>query len=145
MGWVLGFSPLLSLQSILVLLVMFIFRIQLGAAFISAFFFQFIAYAFDPVCDALGRWVLEQPNLRPYFEWAYATPFIPFTRFNNSIVMGSGIFALLGAPLIAVVAYYLVKKYRISVMERFKNTKLFKAFKMTAFYRWYAKYDELFN
>jgi len=38
-GVILGFAPILSLQALLVIFCCFFFRIQLGAAFLSAFFF----------------------------------------------------------------------------------------------------------
>jgi uncharacterized protein (TIGR03546 family) len=98
LGLVLGLSPTLSLQTLLVFLLIFLFRIQAGAAILSAFFFKFAGYLLDPVVDPLGRWVLEQQNLRPLFIELYNMPIVPFTRFNNSIVMGSGVLALALAP-----------------------------------------------
>ena len=41
-GLILGFAPVLSLQALLVFICIFLFRIQLGAALLSAFFFAFI-------------------------------------------------------------------------------------------------------
>lgn len=38
LGVILGFSPFLSLQTLIVLFLIFLFRIQMGAAFLSAFF-----------------------------------------------------------------------------------------------------------
>ena len=64
-GLILGFAPILSLQALLVLACCFFFRIQLGAAFLAAFFFKFVAYVFDPVSDQLGRAILENQSLRP--------------------------------------------------------------------------------
>jgi len=48
-GFILGMSPMLSLQTFLVFLIIFFFRIQAGAAFLAAFFFAFIAYVLDPI------------------------------------------------------------------------------------------------
>ena len=50
---------MLSLQGLLVLICIFAFRIQMGAAFLAAFFFAFIAYLLDPVFHALGSTILE--------------------------------------------------------------------------------------
>lgn len=145
LGLVLGFSPLLSLQSLLIICICFFFRVQLGAAFISGFFFKFVAYLIDPVSDLLGRTVLESESLRPLFVELYNLPLIPLTRFNNSIVMGSGLTALILAVPLFFVFKRLILKYRKYVVERVRGTKWWKAMQATAFFKWYASYDRLFG
>ena len=93
-GVFLGFAPFLSLQTFLVLFIVFIFRVQLGAAFLSAFFFKFVAFLLDPVADILGRSVLESSGLRGLWSSMYNVPLLPMTRFNNSIIMGSFLISL---------------------------------------------------
>lgn len=145
LGLFLGFAPFLSLQTLLVLFLVFVFRIQLGAAFLSAFFFKFIAYLVDPAADQLGRKVLEAEALRPLFITLYNMPIVPLTRFNNSIVMGSMVVSL----ILVVPAFFLFKKlilkYREHIVARFQKTKFWKAFTATTIYQWYQKYDNLYN
>lgn len=144
-GIILGFAPFFSLQTFLVLFLVLIFRVQLGAAFLSAFFFKFVAFLADPAADLLGRWALELEALRPLYTQLYQMPIIPMTRFNNSIVMGSLIVSL----LLVVPAFFIFKKlilkYREVVVARFKQTKFWKVFTATTFYKWYVKYDDLYN
>jgi hypothetical protein len=59
--------------------------------------------------------------------------------------MGSGVVALLTAPLVAGFARILIVKYREKVVSRFQQSKFWHGFKATSFYQWYAKYDELFG
>lgn len=145
LGLVLGFSPFLSLQTFVILALIFFFRIQLGAAFLSAFFFKFVAYLLDPAADHLGRLVLEAEGIRPIFISLYNMPIVPLTRFNNSIVMGS---AVLGF-LLAIPAYFIFKvlilKYRATVVAQFKQTKIWKAWTGTTIFKWYATYDNLYG
>lgn len=145
MGLILGFSPVLSLQTLLVFVCLFFFRIQMGAAFVAAFFFGLIAYIFDPVCDSLGRVVLEIDALKGLYTSLYNMPIVPFTKFYNSIVMGSFVVAVILFPFVFIASKILIKKYRTSVLDRIKETKFFKAIKATAFFKWYAKYDELYR
>ncbi len=144
-GLILGFSPILSLQAFIVLFLAFFFRIQLGAAFLSAFFFKFVAFLIDPLADQLGRSILESQSLRPIFVSLYNMPLVPLTRFNNSIVMGSAVVGL----LLAVPGFFIFKnliiKYRITVVEQFRTTKIWKAFAATKIYNWYCKYTELYG
>lgn len=141
-GFILGMTPVLSLQSLLVFLILFFFRIQIGAAFLAAFFFKFIAYLLDPVFDLVGRKVLEMPALEPLFTKLFNMPIIPFTRFNNSIVMGSGVITILLSPIVFIICQRLIIKYRETILARFKTTKVWKAVEATKFYQWYYKYDQ---
>lgn len=144
-GLILGFAPFLSLQTLLVFTLVFIFRIQLGAAFLSAFFFKFIAYLLDPVAHQIGKSVLETESLRDLFVTMYNMPIIPMTRFNNSVIMGSLILSL----VLTIPAFFffrmLILKYRKNIVEKFKKTKAWKAFAATSLYNWYSKYDSLYG
>lgn len=144
-GLFLGFAPFLSLQTLLVFTLVLVFRIQLGAAFLAAFFFKFIAYLIDPAAHYLGKLILESEALRPLFVEMYNAPIIPLTRFNNSIIMGSFAISLILSPLAFFLFKYLIVKYREIIVTRFKSTKLWKAFAGTTFYNWYCKYDQLYG
>jgi uncharacterized protein (TIGR03546 family) len=141
-GMILGFTPAFSLQTLLVFLVIFLFRVQLGAALTSAVFFKVFAFALDPLFDAAGSAVLELDALRPTFTWLYNLPIVPFTRFYNSIVMGSGVVALALVVPVFFLAKALVLTYRATIVSRFEKTAFWKAVKATSFYKWYLKYEE---
>ena len=144
-GFVLGMSPGLSIQSLIIFICIFIFRIQAGAALISAAFFAFAGYLLDPLFHMVGSKILEAESLQGLFTTMYNMPLVPLTRFNNSIYMGSGFLGILLAPFIFILSTVLIVKYRKTVVERFKDSKFWKAIKATSFYKWYAKYDELYN
>jgi len=144
-GFILGMTPMLSLQSLLVFIFIFFFRIQAGAAFLSAFFFAFIAWLLDPVFHAAGVQILEMPALQGLFTTMYNVPLLPLTRFNNTIVMGSGVVAILLSPVIFFVSRMLVLKYRIAVVAKIKETKFWKALQATSLYKWYYTYDKLYG
>ena len=145
LGFVLGMTPAFSLQTILVILLLLFFRIQLGAALVAAFFFKFIAFALDPVFHSVGSAVLSMESLKGLFTQLYNMPVVPWTRFYNTIVMGSGVLSLALTPVIFFASLWLVGKYRKNVYEKIKQTKFFKAVKATGFYKWYVKYEEFYG
>ncbi|WP_415061882.1 TIGR03546 family protein [Bdellovibrio sp.] len=145
LGLILGFAPFLSIQTLLVLAIIFVFRVQIGAAFLSAFFFKFTAYFFDQPAHLLGKAVLESESLRPLFVTMYNMPLVPMTRFNNSIVMGSMIVSILLLPFAYAGFKIAILKYRATVVARFKGTKAWKAFAATKLYNWYTTYDKLYG
>lgn len=141
-GLILGFSPLLSLQVAAIFLLILMFRIQAGTAFVSAFFFKFIAFLLDPASNSLGVWILELPVLVPFWTELYHLPLVPLTRFNNSVVMGSGVLGFVLALPVFFLARSLVKTYRVQIVARFEQTAFWKAVRATGLYKWYLKWEE---
>lgn len=144
-GLFLGLSPFLSLQTLLVLFVIFILNINFALAFTSAFFFKFVAYLLDPAADLLGRWALELEPLRPLWTKLYNMPIVPYTRFNNSIAMGSFIVALLLAPIFYWFFKKMIQQYRLQIAARLEKTTWFKAIQKTKYYDYYQKYNDYFG
>ena len=144
-GVFLGFAPFLSIQTLFVLCIVFLFRVQLGAVMISAFFFKFAAYVVDPLADPLGKVLLELPSLRPIWAFMYNVPLLPMTRFNNSIVMGSFLISLVLCPILFFVFKKLILQYQKTLVQKFESSKLWKAFKATKLYDWYSKYNDLYG
>ncbi|MCR9204128.1 MAG: TIGR03546 family protein [Halobacteriovoraceae bacterium] len=145
LGFVLGMSPFLSLQGLLILMICLFFRVQLGAVFVSAFFFSFIAYLLDPMFHSMGENLLTSPGLVGLWTTLFNMPLIPLTRFNNSIVMGAGALGFALTPIVFLLSNFLIKKYRTLVVEKIKDTKLWKAIKATSLFKWYHKYDSLYG
>lgn len=141
-GFILGMTPSLSLHSLFIFLILFLFRIQIGAALLAAFFFKFIAFILDPLFHTVGSKVLEIESMQGIFTQLYNMPLIPFTRFNNSIVMGSAVITFILAPFVFVISQFLIIKYREIFVARFKETKIWKAVQATKFYQWYYKYEQ---
>ena len=144
-GFILGMTPMLSLQSLLVFLCIFFFRIQAGAAFLAAFFFAFAGWLLDPAFHAVGSAVLEAEGLQGLFTAMYNMPLVPLTRFNNSIVMGSAVVTILLSPVVFFLARAIILKYRATILARIKETKFWKAVQATSLYKWYYTYDNLYG
>jgi uncharacterized protein (TIGR03546 family) len=130
---------------VLVFVAIFLFRVQIGAATISAGLFAFVSWIFDPLFNALGQRVLGAEALAPLFTSLYNVPLVPLTRFNNTVVMGAGVLTVFLAPLVFFASRRLIAVYREQIVARFQNTKTYKAWTMTSLFKWYAKYDELFG
>jgi uncharacterized protein (TIGR03546 family) len=144
-GFILGMTPMMSLQTFLVFMVIFFFRVQAGAAFLAAFFFKFAGWLLDPVFHSVGSSVLEIEGLQGLFTTMYNIPLLPLTRFNNTIVMGSGVVTIVLFPVVFFVSRALIVKYRATVVARIKETKAWKAVQATSLYKWYYTYDNLYG
>ncbi len=142
LGFILGLSPWVSLQAIIIFLMILIFRVQAAAALTSAFFFSFIAYLFDPMIHKLGKYVLKHDSLELLWSKMYNAPLVPYTQFNNSIVMGGAVIGIILAPIIYILSYSIIKKYQDLIVSRFKETRIWKFIKGSVLYNWYSTYEK---
>lgn len=145
LGFAMGMSPFLSLQGLLILILVILFRVQFGAATLSAFFFSFIAYLLDPVFHVVGEKILYAQSLQNLWTELYNMPLVPLTKFNNTVVMGSGAVGLVLFIPLFFAFKKLVATYRTQIVTRFKETKIWKSFQLTSFYKWYCTYDTYFT
>jgi uncharacterized protein (TIGR03546 family) len=142
LGFILGLTPILSLQGILLLLVLVFCRIQMAAALLSWLAFSFFPLLIPQPLNYVGEVVLEASFLRPLWTAFYKAPVLPLSQFNNTIVMGGFIIGLLGSPLVYKGALYLVTKYRATAGAYISNTKLIKVIKGSKLYNWYNTYEQ---
>ncbi|MFQ5603916.1 MAG: TIGR03546 family protein [bacterium] len=144
LGFVVGLTPFWTLQNMLLLLIAIVTKVNLAAVFFSLFLFSFVAYLFDPVFHNLGFFMLAQVEaIKGLWTSFYNTPILPFTRFNNTVVMGS----LITAIVLAFPVYLLSQKgivaYRRSWAEKLENLKIVKAVKGSVVFKWYVKIRDL--
>lgn len=142
-GMILGFSPVMSLQSILVAVVIFVFRIQFGAAVVSMFFFKLISPLLVDLFDLVGEFVLGLAVLEPVYVLLYNLPLVPYTRFYNTVVMGAGVLSVLLVYPVYKVALKLTERYRQVVLARLKDSRLWTLWKSSTLYKWYQKYESM--
>ncbi len=144
LGSIVGLMPGLSLQSLFVWLIIFVLNVNLSAAFLAATLFALVAWLLDPVFHQLGYWLLvDTESLKPFWTAMYNAPVAPLTRFNNTIVLGS----LVGALVLALPAYVGMKRfvvaYRKTVGARVEKTRLYQIISKSSFYRWYERVRDL--
>jgi uncharacterized protein (TIGR03546 family) len=66
---------------------------------------------------------LSQEKLAPIFTVLYDTPLVPFTRFNNSMVLGGLLMGLLAYTPVFVLVRVLVKSYRKNLQPRLAKSR----------------------
>ena len=129
LGILLGFMPKGNLLWYIVFMAFLFMRIQKGAFTLSLLLGAILAPLLDPVFDRVGWWILTQENAIPTYQWLLNVPFVSFTKFNNTIVMGS-----LACGLIAYIPLYwlgrlitmLWRKYVAASVNKWKVVKILK-------------------
>jgi len=144
LGMIPGFTPLISPHNLVVLLAILFIRVNIGAAMLSWGVFTIWAFALDPLFNQIGLLLLTKVGfLQGLWTALYNAPLVPYTCFNNSVVMGSLIFSLLAFYPVYRGGRWMVVKYRETLMERFNRLKIVQVFKASDVYKWYSRYSKV--
>lgn len=137
LAMVAGLTPLVSLHNFLVLLLVLILRVNLSAFLLGLAVFSGLAYLLDPVFDWNGIQILTAPALEGLWTTLYNSTFWRFTRFNNSIVMGSVAFSFAFFVPLFLFSNGLIVRYREHVLAWVEKTRLMQFFKASKVYQVY--------
>jgi uncharacterized protein (TIGR03546 family) len=94
--------------------------------FLMLVFFKAISLAVDPAGDTIGYAVLTAPPLLPVFTRLAALPAAPFTRFNNTLIMGGFIMALIAAVPVWLGTRSFILYYRKNLQAKIEKSKIVK-------------------
>ncbi len=136
-GMVMGFTPMLTLHNVLVLLLVLVLRVNLSAFLLGIAIFSGFAFALDPVFHSLGALVLNAEALQGLWTDLYNSAWGRLEHFYNTVVMGS---LLISVALFVPVVWSgnrLVLRYRAHVPGWFKNNRVVMALKSSRFYEIY--------
>ncbi len=126
LGSILGLSPMLTLQGLVVWFVILILDVNLSAATMSLLIFSLIAFIFDPIFHHLGYFLLVNiDGLKGIWTALYNAPIAPLTRFNNTVVIGSFVCALILFPFVYFGMKKFVIAYRTTIGKRLQKTKIY--------------------
>lgn len=144
LGSILGLSPMLTLQGAFVWLVILILDVNLSAAILSLTVFSLVAYLVDPLFHQVGYFLLvEVDALKGLWTTLYNAPIAPLTRFNNTVVMGSFVCALIFFAPIYLGMKKFVIAYRATIGARIQKWKLYQIIKSSTLYQWYERIRSL--
>ncbi len=132
-----AFTPKFSLHNLVILFLILFFRINLSAFLLGGFLFSGVGALLDPLFHRIGLAVLTAPGLERVWTAFYNATMWRVEEFNNTVVMGSLLSALvLFAPL-----YFLFNRtvlaYRKNVYAHVQKLKIVQAIKGNDLYRRY--------
>ncbi|MBN1398337.1 MAG: TIGR03546 family protein [Bacteroidetes bacterium] len=126
-GSILGLSPMLTLQGLIVWFIILVLDVNLSAVTVSLFLFSLIAFIFDPLFHQLGYYILVNiDGLKDFWTSLYNAPIAPLTRFNNTVVMGSFVCAIIVFPFVYFGFKKFVIAYRTTIGKRLQKTKIYR-------------------
>ncbi len=137
LGAALGLTPLVNVHNLLVFSLIVLLNVSFGGGMLGWALFVPVGFLLDPVFHRIGESLLLAPSLRPLWTTWYNTPLVPYTNFNNTVVLGSVVSWLVLAIPIYVGAKIGVTRYRATIGERVRQSKLYKAVTASQVYNWY--------
>ncbi|HUI65363.1 MAG TPA: TIGR03546 family protein [Bacteroidota bacterium] len=144
LGSILGLSPMLTLQGAFVWLILLALDVNFSAAGVAMTICSLVAYLFDPLFHWMGYQILVNIGpLHGLWTWMYNAPIAPLTRFNNTVVMGSFICAIiLFIPVYSGMKSFVVA-YRTHIHSRLEKWKIYRALDRSKLLDWYRKIRDL--
>jgi len=138
LGMSLGLMPLLNLYSFFILLLLLLLNVNLSIAIFSWTVFGLFSYLLDPIFHDIGYFFLvEVPSLRNFWTTLYNIPIIPFTHFNNTVVLGSFIVSLVLSIPLFLLARIGVIQYRTQLDTKIQKLKIVQMIKASKLYGLY--------
>jgi len=127
LGMFLGFIPGFSLFKTLILLLIILLNVNITMAIVSMGLCSLIGFALDGLFHSIGFSLLTQASfLQGFWAALYNTPIFPYTRFNNTVVLG----ALVCALVLIIPVFFLMKTlvvlYRDKLSAKVKKLKIVK-------------------
>jgi len=128
-GLLLGLIPAGNVFWIALFVVSFFFRHHHVSKLLCLAILKLLTGLTAPLMDTVGWEILHIDALQPFFTTLYNMPFVPFTKFNNTLVAGgltSGIILWLPVFFLFVL---LVPIYRNTLSPKIRESKLVKSIK----------------
>ena len=118
--------PKSSLLAHALLVVLAASEASMASGTLAAAIFSAVAAFADPLLHPVGLFLLSRSALRPLWTWLYNLPVVPWTEFNNTVVLGALVVsAVLAYPLYRVMLP-LFAAYGEKIGERIRRFKVIK-------------------
>ncbi|MBA3343997.1 MAG: TIGR03546 family protein [Gemmatimonadales bacterium] len=137
LGSALGLTPIMNVHNLVVLSALVLLNVSFGGGMIGWALFVPVGFLLDPAFDAIGSRLLAEPSLRPLWTDMFNTPLVPYTNFNNTVVLGSVVGWLVLTIPIFFAARYGVARYRATIGERVRRSRFYKAITASKLYNAY--------
>lgn len=140
LGSFLGLTPLMNIHNAVIFAALMLLNVSFAGGMLGWALFVPIGFLLDPLFDWMGHGLLFAPGLRGMWTSFYNMPIVPLTNFNNTVVLGSIVFAVLFAIPLFFATRWGVARYRVTVGERVRASKFYRALTASKMYNVYRMF-----
>jgi uncharacterized protein (TIGR03546 family) len=137
LGSFLGLTPLVNLHNALIFAALVLLNVSFAGGLLGWAVCVPVGFLLDPLFDWIGHQLLFAEPLRSVWTTLYNTPVVPLTNFNNTVVLGSLVFALGFALPLFFATRWAVARYRVTVGERVRQSKWYRTIMASKVYNVY--------
>jgi uncharacterized protein (TIGR03546 family) len=137
LGSIMGLTPLVNLHNAIVFALILLLNVSFAGGMLGWAVFVPVGFVLDPLFDWIGHQLLFAESLRLLWTTLYNMPIVPLTNFNNTVVLGSLVFALLFSIPLFFAARWAVTRYRATIGERVRQSKWYRAVTASKLYNVY--------
>lgn len=138
LGAGIGLTPLMSAHNLVLFAAIALLNLSFGGGMLGLALFTPFGFLLDPLFDRVGLVLLQAPALRGLWTGWYNIPLLPYTGFNNSVVLGSIVVWVVAAVPIFFTARWAVARYRATYGARVLNSRFMKGLKASKAYNVYS-------
>jgi uncharacterized protein (TIGR03546 family) len=140
-GAIIGLIPKGNLLALALWIVVLLFQVNISMATASIVIFAILGHLTDGLTERLGFLLLTGvPFLKGLWTALYNLPVVPFSSFNNTLVMGNFVFGLLLVTPVFFGMRRFVVTYRTRYRERVMRWKVMQAFQASGVYDFYQRW-----
>ena len=140
LGSFLGLTPLINVHNAVIFALLVLLNVSFAGGMLGWALFVPVGFLLDPLFDWIGHGLLLAPSLRALWTSLYNMPIVPLTNFNNTIVLGSLVFALLFALPLFLATRWAVARYRETVGARVRQSRFYQALTASKAYNIYRMF-----
>ncbi|MFC2088238.1 TIGR03546 family protein [Calditrichota bacterium] len=143
LGMIIGITPIWSLHNLILFILIIILKVNIAMALLSFGIFSGIAYILDPLFHSLGYYLLvDISSLHGLWTTLYNIPVVALSRYNNTVVLGSLIVAILFILPFYIFSKKFVVVYREKIDPKLQKLKIVQVIKGSKFYSIYQKISD---
>lgn len=124
LGLTIGLVPKGNLIAIGLMVILGVIRVNLGVGMLTALFVSWLSIFVDPITNWIGLSLLQHDSLVPLWTDFAQKPLAPWTKFNNTIVLGSLMLGLILFVPAWIASRPVFAKYTPDWAERLQKAKL---------------------
>ncbi len=128
-GFLLALIPGGNLLWVLLFILAFFLKHNMGSFLLSLALFRLITPLFDSLLSSFGGLILDASFLRGFFTYLYNLPLFSYTNFNNTVVLGAFVAGVVLWTPVFILFVKLVRIYRKTLAPKIAESKIIKALK----------------
>jgi len=143
-GAIIGLMPVAGIFPLFLTLLSFIINFNLPAVGLAILVTKIQSFFVDPLSNYIGYTLLVKiPALKGFWTTLYNLPIVPYTKFNNTLVLGSFVFGVLSIIPNFFFMFWVVELYRTRFRDKVQQFKIVQIVKASSFYKYYLTFRKI--